>query len=57
MVNFDEFISSSTRIFNVSRKPDMKEFQVMAKITGFGIILIGVIGFFVKLLINGIIKL
>lgn len=41
------FLESSNRIFTVSRKPDRKEYNIMAKITGLGIILIGVIGFIV----------
>ncbi|MFH1391572.1 MAG: protein translocase SEC61 complex subunit gamma [Candidatus Diapherotrites archaeon] len=57
MVDIEAFIQSSTRIFNVSRKPDMQEYKVMAQITGLGIIIIGVIGFFVKLILEGIIRL
>ncbi|MAG18102.1 MAG: protein translocase SEC61 complex subunit gamma [Candidatus Diapherotrites archaeon] len=57
MVDVDAFIQSSTRIFNVSRKPDMQEYRVMSQITGLGIILIGVIGFFVKLILEGFIQL
>ncbi|MCR4336149.1 MAG: protein translocase SEC61 complex subunit gamma [archaeon] len=57
MVDIAGFIQSSTRIFNVSRKPNMQEYRIMAQITGLGIILIGVIGFFVKLILEGIIKI
>lgn len=57
MFNLGEFIQSSTRIFTVSRKPGAKEFEVMAKVTGLGIVLIGVIGFFVKLLLEGVLKI
>lgn len=53
----NEFIQSSMRIFNVSRKPAMPEYKVMAKVTGIGILLIGFIGFVVKLILEGIIKL
>jgi protein transport protein SEC61 subunit gamma-like protein len=34
----------------VSKKPDREEFQNVAKITGLGIILIGVIGFVISLI-------
>ncbi|MFA4907797.1 MAG: protein translocase SEC61 complex subunit gamma [archaeon] len=44
-----DFAESSRRIFTVSRKPDKKEYNVMAKITGIGIIIIGVIGFIIAL--------
>jgi len=57
MVDIDSFVQSSMRIFNVSRKPDMQEYRVMAQITGLGIIIIGVVGFLVKLLMEGLIKL
>ena len=55
--NWEEFVQSSTRIFNVSRKPNWTEYQVIAKVTGLGILLIGVIGFVVKLFLDGILKL
>ncbi|HLC92355.1 MAG TPA: protein translocase SEC61 complex subunit gamma [archaeon] len=59
MFGFDwgEFVQSSTRIFNVSRKPNWTEYKVIAKVTGIGIILIGVIGFTVKLLMEGFLRL
>ena len=64
MVNFDDFkakiqsfFSSSKRIFNVSRKPDKREYSTMAKITGLGILLIGFIGFMVKLIVDGFLRL
>ncbi len=44
------FYNSSMRIFNVSRKPTTQEYKLMVKVTGVGIILIGLIGFFIKLL-------
>ncbi|HZX20482.1 MAG TPA: protein translocase SEC61 complex subunit gamma [archaeon] len=57
MVDIQAFIQSSLRIFNVSRKPAWAEYRVMAQITGLGIIIIGIIGFFVKLILEGILKL
>jgi len=57
MVDFQGFVQSSTRIFNVSRKPSMQEYKVMAQVTGLGIIIVGFIGFLVKLLLEGIIKI
>jgi len=64
MVNFGEFkekiqsfFSSSMRIFNVSRKPDKREYSTMAKITGLGILIIGFIGFMVKLIVDGFLQL
>ncbi|MBU1120364.1 MAG: protein translocase SEC61 complex subunit gamma [archaeon] len=49
MFNFRKFWESTRRILTVSKKPDMDEFKVMSKVTGLGIILIGVIGFVIML--------
>ena len=57
MVDIQAFIKSSTRIFNVSRKPDWPEYSVMAKVTGLGIIIIGILGFTVKFIMTGIIRI
>lgn len=43
-------ISQYKRVVNVSRKPEKEEFISSVKITGTGIILIGVIGFIIFLL-------
>lgn len=48
----EEFVNSSTRIFNVSRKPSTQEYTTMVKVIGAGIILIGIIGFIVKLILE-----
>ena len=50
MMDLNSFLSSSKRIFTVSKKPSMTEYQTMAKVTGLGIVLIGVIGFFIMLI-------
>jgi len=47
-----EFFSSSRRIISISQKPGKKEFWLMAKIIGLGIIIIGVIGFLIKLIMQ-----
>ena len=51
----DEFINSAIRIFNVSRKPSTQEYTMMVKVIGAGIIVIGIIGFIVKLVLQLII--
>ncbi len=55
--DLDNFVQSSQRIFNVSRKPDMKEYSAMAKVTGLGVLVIGVIGYIVKLVLDGVLRL
>ncbi len=57
LFDWDNFVQSSQRIFNVSRKPDIKEYQAMAKVTGLGVIVIGIIGYIVKLILDGVLRL
>ncbi|HLD59093.1 MAG TPA: protein translocase SEC61 complex subunit gamma [archaeon] len=42
-----DFLSSSRRIFIISKKPSREEFTTMVKVTGIGIIIIAIIGFIV----------
>ncbi|NYB51304.1 MAG: protein translocase SEC61 complex subunit gamma [Methanobacteriaceae archaeon] len=41
------FIKQCQRVLKVSRKPDKDEFINVSKVTGIGIIIIGVIGFII----------
>ena len=43
------FISSSRRVFVIAKKPDWKEFEVMAKVTGIGILIIALIAYVIFL--------
>jgi len=52
MNSLKSFFASSRRILNISQKPTRKEFLLMAKIIAIGIILIGVIGYLIKLIAN-----
>ncbi|BDH80038.1 MAG TPA: protein translocase SEC61 complex subunit gamma [Methanothermobacter sp.] len=45
-----EFIEKSRRVLKVSKKPDREEYLTVAKVTGIGIIIIGVIGLIITLL-------
>ncbi|MFH1240018.1 MAG: protein translocase SEC61 complex subunit gamma [Candidatus Diapherotrites archaeon] len=45
-----KFRDDTKRIFTISKKPTWEEFKVMAKVTGIGILIIGIIGFFVSLI-------
>lgn len=47
---FKSFISESKRVFLVTKKPSWKEYKLAAKITGIGIILIGLIGMFIHII-------
>ncbi|BAW32209.1 MAG TPA: protein translocase SEC61 complex subunit gamma [Methanothermobacter sp.] len=44
-----EFIEKSRRVLKVSKKPDREEYFTVAKVTGLGIIIIGVIGLIITL--------
>lgn len=48
-MNMKEKLGTYTRVLRLSRKPDTKEYTQVAKITGLGILLIGAIGFAIKL--------
>ena len=44
------FVNSSKRVLVISKKPDWKEFQTMAKVTGIGILIIALIAYVVYLI-------
>ncbi len=44
-----EFTKECIRVLKVTRKPDMKEFKTIIKITGLGLIVIGMIGFIIQM--------
>ncbi len=47
---FNNFIKDAKRVLKVSRKPDWPEYKDLAKVSGIGVIIIGVIGFAIVLL-------
>jgi len=49
---FKEFLESSKRILLIAKKPSNKEFWAMAKVVGLGMIVIGVLGFIIRLIMN-----
>ncbi|GAB6055774.1 protein translocase SEC61 complex subunit gamma [Methanobacterium alkalithermotolerans] len=44
------FIKQCRRVLHVSKKPDKVEYINVAKITGLGIIVIGIIGFIISII-------
>ncbi|MCG2827662.1 MULTISPECIES: protein translocase SEC61 complex subunit gamma [unclassified Methanothermobacter] len=44
------FIKQSKRVLKVSKKPTREEYLNVSKVTGIGIILIGVIGFIISII-------
>ncbi len=49
MENLRAFIASSKRVFVIAKKPDWKEFETMAKVTGVGILIIALIAYVIFL--------
>ncbi len=47
-----DFLHQAKRVLQVARKPDREEYFNVAKITGLGIVIIGVIGFIIILIGN-----
>lgn len=51
-MDIGELVKRCIRIFYVSRKPTDDEFRKVAKVTGFGMIVIGLIGFLIAILLS-----
>ena len=52
MKKIKDFFASSKRIFLIAKKPTGKEYWTMAKVVGLGMVVIGVIGYLVKLILG-----
>ena len=50
MEKLKNFLSESKRVLLVTKKPSGKEYKMAAKITGLGIILIGLIGMVIHIM-------
>jgi len=48
-MDIKEKLGTYTRVLRLARKPDTKEYNQVAKVTGLGILLIGLVGFAIKL--------
>ena len=44
------FLKECKRVFMITKKPSMKEFKAIVKVTGIGILAIGVLGFLIQIL-------
>lgn len=49
-IKLKSFIKESLRILKITKKPSKEEFKVIVKISGLGIILIGLIGFLITII-------
>ncbi|MDP3917123.1 MAG: protein translocase SEC61 complex subunit gamma [Nanoarchaeota archaeon] len=43
------FFHEAIRVFKVTKKPSMEEFKVIVKVSGIGILIIGIIGFIIQI--------
>jgi len=46
---FKSFVKESKRVFRITKKPNMKEFKVIVKVTAIGIAIIGILGFLIQM--------
>lgn len=54
MSKFKEFIKECKRVWTITKKPNKEEFLSVVKITGIGILAIGLIGFLINLIIKSL---
>jgi protein transport protein SEC61 subunit gamma and related proteins len=50
MKKLKEFIKECRRVLSITKKPDKEEFLSISKITGLGIMAIGLLGFIIALI-------
>ena len=49
-VKFKSFINECLRVLRVTRKPDKIEFKTIVKVSGLGMVIIGLIGFMITMI-------
>jgi protein transport protein SEC61 subunit gamma-like protein len=49
-IKFKSFVNECLRVLKVTRKPDKTEFKTIVKVSGLGMITIGVIGFLIMVI-------
>lgn len=49
-VKLKSFIKESVRVLRVTRKPNKTEFQTIVKVSGVGMIIIGLLGFVITMI-------
>lgn len=50
MTRLKRFVKECTRVLKVTKKPDRYEFSTIVKVSGLGILIIGLIGFTVQMI-------
>jgi len=49
-IRFKSFINECVRVLRITRKPNSLEFKTIVKVSGLGMIIIGLIGFVITML-------
>jgi len=49
-IRFKSFINESIRVLKVTRKPNRTEFKTIVKVSGLGMIIIGLLGFVITMI-------
>jgi|TARA_Y100000310_G_scaffold311565_1_gene357970 protein transport protein SEC61 subunit gamma-like protein len=49
-IRFKSFINESIRVLKVTRKPSKEEFKTIVKVSGLGMIVIGLMGFLITMI-------
>lgn len=52
LLNFKNFMFKCVRVWKITRKPTQDEFKIIAKASALGILLIGMVGFFIATLMQ-----
>ena len=50
LIRFKSFINECIRVLRVTRKPSKDEFKTIVKVSGLGMIIIGLIGFVITMI-------
>ena len=50
LVKFKRFINECIRVLRITKKPDKTEFTTIVKVSGLGILIIGLLGFIIQMI-------
>ncbi len=50
MQKLKDFVKECVRVLRITKRPDKEEFLTIVKVSGFGILIIGLIGFILHML-------
>lgn len=56
LTSIKSFAIKCKRVWSVLKKPSKKEFETIAKVSGFGILILGILGFLISIVMKLFIK-